>query len=302
MSRKKPDEKKLDNLEIQALVDEVGKNGKIVLDLTQVLKDAITRKYKNGRESSQDSSNQNISNNQNEGPISDNFDPEIPIILDKDVELEPIDSEEMRSGSPGSTPEMPRKKKKTVKDNQGSDSSSDASDGEGEEGVAGEEEEGVSDGEGAEGEEGEEEDPFFGRNYGVDGWGNPPIPSFRKDKISRARAREIQTNPEEFIEFIYQNRRFKLKPIGTIEPVPKRIYFGINGAPYYYKTRGPNGEKLGLGKQTKIYLKNYQKRQCFSGLSDRTRGLAGYMDVNGACLNQPARGRYTAARTSKTRK
>ena len=236
----------LSEKEIESLVREVDKNGKITLDLAQILKEAVKRRF---------------------APPSDDDDD----FFDADVEFIPISDDDGDSQSDGSTPEIRRKKSKHSSDSGESSSA-------------------------------EEEEEFFGRDYGVDGWGNPPLPTFTKNKMSKERAREIRTNPTEFIEFVYQNRRFKLKPIGTIEPVPKRIFFGNNGAPYYYKTRGPNGEKLSMGKQTRIYLKKYQKQQCFLGRSKRSRGLAGYIDINDACLNQPKNGRMKATRTSKTTK
>jgi hypothetical protein len=145
------------------------------------------------------------------------------------------------------------------------------------------------------------EEEHRGREYGIEGWGSAPLPQFDKRRITPERKQEIRNNPWDFIEFVYQNRRFKLKPIGTIEPVPKRIYFGPSGAPYYYKTRGPHGEKLELGDCTKVYLKKYQKQQCFQGRSNRSKGLAGYIDVNGECLKRPPPdGRITATRPSKT--
>jgi hypothetical protein len=145
-----------------------------------------------------------------------------------------------------------------------------------------------------------EEGPAEGREYGVEGWGYKPLPHFDAKKITAEREQEIRDNPWQYIEFVYQNRRFKLKPIGTIEPVPKRIYFGSSGAPYYYKTRDADGKPLSMAKWTKVYLKRYQKRQCFQGRSARGTGLAGYIDVDGECLNvPPPNGRRTAARPSK---
>lgn len=65
--------------------------------------------------------------------------------------------------------------------------------------------------------------------------------------------------------------------MGTIEPVPKRIHTGRNGARYYYKDRDDTGALLPMGKWTKVYLKGYQKQQCTSGRSKRAVGLAGYV-------------------------
>lgn len=142
------------------------------------------------------------------------------------------------------------------------------------------------------------------RDYGVQGWGRGPDAKYDKNRISLEREREIRRNPLEFVEFVYQNRTFKLKPVGTIEPVPKRIFAGRNGSLYYYKTRDEHSQELDMGNWTKIYLKDYQKKQCLTGRSERSVGLAGYIDVSGTCLDRQGRGgrsRITAARQSKTR-
>lgn len=119
-------------------------------------------------------------------------------------------------------------------------------------------------------------------------------------EITAARWQQILRDPAQYVEFIYRNRRFKLKPIGTIEPVAKRIHEGRNGALYYYKTRGPNEERLTRDKWTKIYLKPYQVRQCRDGRSIRGTGLAGnIVGIGGPCANQPAVPRIRAQREPK---
>lgn len=250
---------------INTLIREVGKNGKLTLDLAQIVREALEKIQ---LERPADSS----------GGGGDDEE----LLMDDNIVFEPLDDDEagieieieqVEVASDGETPEVKRKKTKvSISADEPSDGSSDA-----------------------------EEEQYRGPEYGIQGWGRAPVPRFDKRGITREREREIRQNPLEFIEFVYQNRRFKLKPIGTIEPVPKRIYFGRNGAPYYYKTRGPHGEKLNIGDWTKIYLKDYQKKQCFRGRSDRSVGLAGYVDVNGECLNRPPGGRTEAARPSKTR-
>lgn len=132
-------------------------------------------------------------------------------------------------------------------------------------------------------------------------WGRPPRPQFDKQRISNQREAEIRADPLQFVEFIWQNRRFKLKPIGTMDPVPKKVYIGPSGGLYYKKTHGPDGSRLPMSQWTNVYLKDYQRRQCLRGRSRRTRGgLAGYVD--GACLNQPDRKRTEAARPPKQTK
>lgn len=121
-----------------------------------------------------------------------------------------------------------------------------------------------------------------------------PDEEWDETRITGERWAQILRNPAAHIEFIYQNRRFKLKPIGTMEPVPKRVREGPNGSLYYYKTRSPNEERLPRAQWTKIYLKPYQVRQCLMGQSDRSEGLAGF--VGGVCANQPANPRQHAAR------
>lgn len=56
--------------------------------------------------------------------------------------------------------------------------------------------------------------------------------------IDQERYDQILANPAEYIQFVFHNRRFKLIPNGTIEPVPKTIVRGENGALYYWKTHG----------------------------------------------------------------
>jgi len=239
-------EELLSEQEINALIEEVARNGKLTLDLSKIVKEAL----------------------RNLQPPSEESGGDEPDFDDDEVEYVEV---EVSSSTGGETPEIKRKKVKVTK-------SVDSSD-----------------------EEAESEE-YMGPAYGIQGWGRPPRPQFDQGKISRQRRREIQQNPLEFIEFMYENRRFKLKPIGTIEPVPKRIYFGRSGAPYYYKTRGPHGEKLNIAQWTKVYLKKYQKDQCFSGSSERATGLAGYVDINGECLNRPKpNGRTKASRPSKTK-
>jgi len=236
--------------EIDALIQEVGRNGKLTLDLAKVVRQAL--------------------NDMSMSSMSSEDLSEAPAFEDDD-QVEFVEISEVEMSSDGDTVDA-KKRKVTV----GSDDDDDDD---------------------AESEE------YQGPDYGIQGWGRPPRPRFNQNTISRERRREIRQNPLEFVEFMYQNRRFKLKPIGTIEPVPKRIYFGRSGAPYYYKTRGPHGEKLNIGQWTKVYLKQYQKDQCFRGQSERATGLAGYVDIDGACLVRPRPdGRTTAARPSKTRK
>lgn len=111
----------------------------------------------------------------------------------------------------------------------------------------------------------------------------------------------ILANPALHVEFIYRNRRYRLKPIGTIEPIPKRIYEGENGGMYYWKTRDANGNRVPQAQWTRVYLKDYQRQQCLTGVSARTLGLAGYVDVDGECVNQPPGGRMHAARPPRKR-
>jgi hypothetical protein len=135
--------------------------------------------------------------------------------------------------------------------------------------------------------------------YGVDGFGKPPSRYYDVNRISQQRLDEIMANPPEYMEFVYQNRRFKLVPIGTIDPVPKAVHMSSRGSLYYYKTRDSAGNTLPMSRWTKVYLKNDQRRQCLFGGSTRTggMGLAGLMNGNdGVCLNQPDVLRRRAAR------
>lgn len=112
---------------------------------------------------------------------------------------------------------------------------------------------------------------------------------------------DILNNPDLHVEFIYRNRRYLLKPIGTVAPVPKRVYEGENGGMYYWKTRDGDGNRLPSALWTRVYLKDYQRRQCMTGASTRTLGLAGYVEVDGECFNQPPGGRMHAARPPRKR-
>lgn len=111
----------------------------------------------------------------------------------------------------------------------------------------------------------------------------------------------ILNDPNAHVQFIYRNRLYRLKPIGTIAPIPKRIYESENGALYYWKTRNDNAERLPEAMWKKVYLKQYQRQQCLAGLSERAMGLAGYVDVDGECVNQPRGGRMHAARPPRRR-
>jgi hypothetical protein len=138
------------------------------------------------------------------------------------------------------------------------------------------------------------------RNYGLNGRGRPARDRYNERTISAEREAEIMANPMEYIEFVFENRRFRLKPIGTIEPVPKRIYRGSNGGYYYYKTHDENGNRI--NSTVPIYLKKYQRRQCIFGASERAIGLAGYVDLDDdTCFNQPDPARRKAARQPKTK-
>lgn len=124
-----------------------------------------------------------------------------------------------------------------------------------------------------------------------------PGSDFDPNRIDLQRWREIMRDPEQYIEFVYQNRRYKLKPTGTIEPVPKRIIRGEKGALFYWKDRDESGNELPMGARTKIYLKRYQKQQCSRGNSDRAQGLAGFVD--GRCSAPQVPRRRRAAREPK---
>lgn len=147
-------------------------------------------------------------------------------------------------------------------------------------------------------EEQEERRPFPRNRFGVDGYGRPPSRYFDAERIDDERMQQIVNNPVEYIEFVYQNRRFKLTPIGTIEPVPKIVRESDNGSLYYYKTRDSSGNVLPPHKWTKVYLKRHQIQQCLNGGSTRTAGmgLAGLVPGETVCRLQPEERRRTAAR------
>lgn len=148
-------------------------------------------------------------------------------------------------------------------------------------------------------EEGDDGVRRFPRSpYGVEGYGRSASPMYNEETISEERLQEIMNNPPEYIEFVYQNRRFKLVPVGTIDPVPKDIHQSSRGSLYYYKTRDSAGNRLPMSEWTKVYLKRDQRQQCLLGGSQRTQGmgLAGLLPGNNVCMNQPEQPRRRAAR------
>lgn len=117
-------------------------------------------------------------------------------------------------------------------------------------------------------------------------WRRPP-PDANEMAMTQAQIEEILRDPASHFEFVMQNRRFKLIPIGTIEPVAKEILEGPNGGLYYMKKWDKFGNPLPWYQWTRVDLKKYQKQQCIAGHSSRSRGLAGF--VQGQCLDQPKR-------------
>lgn len=131
-------------------------------------------------------------------------------------------------------------------------------------------------------------------------WNPPPRDDLDEFRISDERKEAILANPDLYTEFIFANRRYRMIPIGTIEPVAKVIERGPTGAYFYMKKWDAAGDPLPEEEWTKVYLKDYQQRQCITGRGPRTRGLAGY--VEGECDGQPQEPRRRAAREPKLRR
>lgn len=117
---------------------------------------------------------------------------------------------------------------------------------------------------------------------------------YDRNRLTDRELARILKSPEEHVQFIFQNRKFKLVPMGTMEAVPKKVLEGEKGGLYYVKSWDKFGQPLPAGQETKVYLKQYQVDQCMTGKSDRTKGLAGFVD--GECVSQPKPKREKAMR------